>query len=152
MEIIIGIIVLLFVGAIIQGIYKSLFPKKCFICDFKIVKTFYTHSINGWNRTICPKCHRKIENKIHKRKFDDFFQEYEEETSSYKPPSRNRNITSQTKTAVWRRDEGRCVECGSNENLEYDHIIPVSKGGSNTMRNIQLLCERCNRRKSANIQ
>ncbi|MDA2916652.1 HNH endonuclease [Nitrospinae bacterium AH_259_B05_G02_I21] len=52
---------------------------------------------------------------------------------------------------VWRRDEGRCKECGSNKNLELDHIIPISKGGSNTARNIQLLCEICNRLKSDNI-
>ena len=42
---------------------------------------------------------------------------------------------------VWRRDEGKCVQCDSSERIEYDHIIPVSKGGSNTVRNIQLLCE-----------
>ncbi|MBF0103144.1 MAG: HNH endonuclease, partial [Desulfobacterales bacterium] len=41
--------------------------------------------------------------------------------------------------------------CGSRENLEYDHIIPVSKGGSNTARNIELLCEKCNREKSDKI-
>lgn len=48
---------------------------------------------------------------------------------------------------VWRRDEGRCTECGSRERLEFDHVIPLALGGSNTARNIQLLCERCNRRK-----
>ncbi|WP_408962540.1 HNH endonuclease [Pseudanabaena mucicola] len=53
---------------------------------------------------------------------------------------------------VWRRDSGQCVKCSSRENLEYDHIIPVSKGGSNTTRNIELLCEACNRSKGANIQ
>jgi len=52
---------------------------------------------------------------------------------------------------VWQRDEGRCVKCGNNEKLEFDHIIPIVKGGSNTERNIQLLCERCNRSKSKNI-
>ena len=66
--------------------------------------------------------------------------------------SNNRYIPSAVKTAVWRRDGGRCVQCGSNERLEYDHIIPVSKGGSNTERNIQILCEKCNRSKSAKIQ
>ena len=43
------------------------------------------------------------------------------------------------------------VECGSKEQLEYDHIIPVSRGGGNTERNIQLLCETCNRSKGATI-
>jgi hypothetical protein len=61
-------------------------------------------------------------------------------------------ITSEIKKEVWQRDEGKCVKCGSQENLEYDHIIPVSKGGANTARNIQLLCEPCNRKKSANIE
>jgi len=52
---------------------------------------------------------------------------------------------------VWPRDQGRCVECGSKEKLEFDHIIPVSKGGATTVRNLQLLCEPCNRGKSNRI-
>jgi len=60
-------------------------------------------------------------------------------------------IPADVKILVWKRDEGRCVNCGSQTNLEFDHIIPVSKGGSNTARNIQLLCESCNRKKSKNI-
>lgn len=61
-------------------------------------------------------------------------------------------ISSAVRREVWRRDEGRCVKCGGRERLEYDHIIPVSKGGSNTARNIELLCESCNRSKSDSIQ
>jgi hypothetical protein len=64
----------------------------------------------------------------------------------------SRYISTQVKRDVWRRDNGRCVECGSKERLEYDHIIPFSKGGSDTARNIQLLCEICNRKKSNNIE
>jgi hypothetical protein len=52
---------------------------------------------------------------------------------------------------VWRRDQGKCVDCGSQVNLEFDHIIPFSKGGSTTVRNIQLLCESCNRTKQDDI-
>jgi len=60
-------------------------------------------------------------------------------------------IPEEVNFEVWRRDEGKCVNCGSKENLEFDHIIPFSKGGSNTARNLQLLCETCNRKKSNKI-
>lgn len=65
--------------------------------------------------------------------------------------ARREKIREDVRIFVWRRDEGRCVQCGSQENLEFDHVIPISKGGNNTARNIQLLCETCNRRKSDRI-
>ena len=71
--------------------------------------------------------------------------EDEDSANSRKP------ISPEVKREVWRRDEGKCTKCGSRERLEFDHIIPVAKGGSNTVRNIELLCEDCNREKSANI-
>jgi CRISPR/Cas system Type II protein with McrA/HNH and RuvC-like nuclease domain len=64
---------------------------------------------------------------------------------------RSRRISQNVKDKVWNRDGGVCVNCGSMENLEFDHIIPFSKGGANTYRNIQLLCEQCNRQKSNKI-
>ena len=60
----------------------------------------------------------------------------------------SRIIPKSVQREVWRRDEGRCVECKSKEKIEFDHIIPFSRGGNNTVRNIQLLCESCNRKKS----
>lgn len=66
--------------------------------------------------------------------------------------NRNREyIPQDIQDKVWVRDGGKCVKCGSQEKLEFDHMIPVSKGGSSTYRNIQLLCEKCNRQKSNNI-
>ena len=43
--------------------------------------------------------------------------------------------------------EGRCAHCCSTENLEVDHIKPVSLGGSNDIWNLQCLCRTCNRSK-----
>ncbi|MFA6104440.1 MAG: HNH endonuclease [Victivallaceae bacterium] len=61
------------------------------------------------------------------------------------------SISDDVKTLVWQRDGGCCVICKRKEKLEFDHIIPFSKGGSNTARNLQLLCETCNRSKGGNI-
>ena len=60
-------------------------------------------------------------------------------------------IPETVRIEVWRRDDGKCSRCSSRERLEYDHIVPLSRGGSNTVRNIELLCEACNRAKGANI-
>lgn len=60
-------------------------------------------------------------------------------------------ISEDVRMFVWRRDGGKCVKCGSQENLHFDHIIPHSKGGSDTERNLQLLCEKCNLEKSDKI-
>jgi len=60
-------------------------------------------------------------------------------------------IPEDVKMFVWQRDNGRCVKCGSNQLLEFDHIIPVVMGGSNTARNIQLLCEIHNREKGGHL-
>lgn len=59
----------------------------------------------------------------------------------------SRNISGKVKEFVFRRDQGKCVYCGSTENLEFDHVIPITKGGSNSERNIQLTCFECNRAK-----
>lgn len=60
-------------------------------------------------------------------------------------------IPSDVANAVWNRDGGKCCICGSKENLEFDHIIPISKGGATTFRNLQILCKNCNIRKSDKI-
>ena len=56
-------------------------------------------------------------------------------------------IPTRVRKNVRRRDEGKCVDCGSKKNLEYVHIIPLTSGGSNSVGNIQLLCKECKRRK-----
>jgi hypothetical protein len=58
--------------------------------------------------------------------------------------SASRHIPHAVKKAVWERDQGRCVQCGATEYLEYDHIIPFSLGGANSVKNVQLLCRKCN--------
>lgn len=60
-------------------------------------------------------------------------------------------IPEDVKLLVWARDGGCCVRCGSKQELHFDHIIPVAKGGGNSEKNIQLLCQTCNLKKSDRI-
>lgn len=60
-------------------------------------------------------------------------------------PETDRIIPSAVKLEVWKRDKGRCVLCGSQGNLHFDHIIPYSQGGSSRdAKNIQILCAKHN--------
>jgi len=85
-----------------------------------------------------------------KEKFEKLKNNYifsEKKVSSYERP----RIPEIIRIEVWRRDGGKCSRCGNRENLEFDHIVPISRGGSNTTRNIELLCEKCNRSKHNNV-
>jgi len=146
--------IILWIGGILFAlcIIGSLFNSQCDICEttFNDKSKKYKTKIEGKTLTICARCNRKLAAKKSDVKFDKYFNK---NSGNGRPvTSQSRAISSKTKKAVWQRDMGKCAVCGSNEKLEYDHIIPVSKGGSNTMRNVQLLCERCNRSKSNKIQ
>ena len=152
MEIVLFILVWIVVGILISFIKYLCSTPNCQICDapFTDKSKRYDAIIDGSKKVICARCNRKL---IAKRS-DENFRKYFDQSSNKNQLNngQDRTISAKTKMAVWQRDMGKCVECGSNEKLEFDHIIPVSKGGSNTMRNIQLLCERCNRAKSNKIQ
>jgi len=64
-----------------------------------------------------------------------------------------RIIPPKVKQEVWKRDGGKCIQCGATDNLHFDHILPYSKGGTSiTADNVQLLCMRHNLQKSDKIQ
>lgn len=62
-----------------------------------------------------------------------------------------RKIGRDVRQRVWQRYGGRCAECNASQYLEFDHIIPVARGGGNSENNIQLLCRGCNSKKSDKI-
>ncbi|HEW97085.1 MAG: hypothetical protein DRR16_23190 [Candidatus Parabeggiatoa sp. nov. 3] len=63
-------------------------------------------------------------------------------------------IPKSVRYTVLHRDHYQCVACGrkaAQVELEIDHIVPVSKGGTNDLNNLQTLCKECNRGKAARI-
>lgn len=67
----------------------------------------------------------------------------------------SRKISRKTQFRVLSRDNQICDECGLSvkyEDIEFDHIIPWSKGGSSDENNIRLLCSNCNRKKGSSFE
>ena len=74
---------------------------------------------------------------------DQGFQRYRPDpkarnTNSRKPVSQGKVVIAMQKS------NGLCVRCGATERLEVDHIVPVSRGGTNEIDNLQMLCKSCN--------
>ncbi len=72
-------------------------------------------------------------------------------TETSEPRRSGRYIPFQIKMRVVRRDNYTCQECGKHlldNEVEFDHIIPVSRGGSSEESNIRLTCFKCNRDKT----
>ena len=73
-----------------------------------------------------------------------------------KSKRRKTNVPRGLRNEVFKRDDYTCVQCGATKKngatLHIDHIIPVSKGGTDELSNLQTLCSDCNLNKSNVIQ
>lgn len=73
----------------------------------------------------------------------------------YKCVVNKRNVPNFLRLSIFERDKFKCVYCGLSAKdgavLNVDHILPVSKGGSNDSSNLQTLCRACNSGKADRI-
>lgn len=67
--------------------------------------------------------------------------------SSYVRVPRKPTSARISRRAVFARDHHRCQYCGSDRHLTVDHVVPRSKGGSDTWDNLVTSCAPCNRKK-----
>ncbi|NJN74074.1 MAG: HNH endonuclease [Limnothrix sp. RL_2_0] len=61
-------------------------------------------------------------------------------------------IPESVRQYVYQRDKYQCQRCGQKRQetkLSIDHIIPLAKGGSNDISNLQTLCLSCNQKKGS---
>jgi 5-methylcytosine-specific restriction endonuclease McrA len=63
----------------------------------------------------------------------------------------SRYIPKSIKHEALERSKHRCEKCGSRYRLEFDHKIPLSKGGISEASNIRVLCRNCNQREGIKI-
>ena len=65
-------------------------------------------------------------------------------------------VSNRIRFSIYERDRYRCVKCGRTEAagaaLEIDHIIPISKGGTSEVSNLQTLCRECNIKKGNQME
>ena len=67
-------------------------------------------------------------------------------------PRRRKAFSPELKRELHKAQAGKCMYCGRKPGIDLmdiDHKNPVAKGGSDTKRNLQLLCRSCNTRKGA---
>lgn len=67
----------------------------------------------------------------------------------------SRPVTARHERPSMRRQNHRCMHCGdrtSHGRMEIDHIMPVSRDGSNDESDLQALCQECNMRKGAQAE
>lgn len=100
--------------------------------------------------------HKPSKEKI-KAKNKKWQKENPEKSKEY---SRNRralkhNAIGKITTNEWielcNKYENKCLCCGSTGKLVLDHIIPLIKGGTNTIDNAQPLCKSCNSKKNVKV-
>lgn len=53
-------------------------------------------------------------------------------------------VSAEELEAAWNVAGGKCLCCGTTDNLAFDHIQPFIVGGTHSAENLQLLCDSCN--------
>ena len=106
-------------------------------------------------KTICSSCYIELINEIYGMAgYGDggiIHLIFQESLKSSHNRSRRIPIKNYKKTlkSLLHKYNFKCVECGATENLTIDHIKPVSKGGTDDILNLQIMCKPCNSRKGA---
>lgn len=117
---------------ITDEVFHLLYANRSFLLIFNQSLSLYLRD----NPEIIPSKHRNTHGKILRAKY----------------------IPAWAKKAVYFRDQGRCVLClkdlsgllSTDRVVHYDHIVPLNSWGVNDPCNLQLLCEKCNLKKSSN--
>ena len=120
----------------------------CIVCDKKAKAEYY---LRTREETIARAARWSQENREKtreykrnwKRKNPDALRQYKQKRRALERGC-SEHFTKEEWQALVALYEGKCLRCGSTENLSADHVIPLALGGSNSIDNIQPLCVGCN--------
>lgn len=101
------------------------------ILESLLINEFASENIRTQARETLAKLAQKAAKKHHTKRRRTEFQEQRDRLA----------------LALIERDGYTCAECGAFENLTIDHIMPISKGGSDDLDNLRFLCRGCNSKK-----
>ena len=67
-----------------------------------------------------------------------------------RPTAVDKPLSPIVRFAVWCRDRGRCVDCGTAADVGFDDILPPENGRSRSTRNVELRCTQCREQRAHN--
>lgn len=67
-----------------------------------------------------------------------------------RPLGIDESVTQVVRFAVWCRDRGRCVDCGTADDVGFDEIFPPNVSDSRSAANVELRCASCRERRAHN--
>jgi 5-methylcytosine-specific restriction endonuclease McrA len=110
------------------------------------------------NRPVTTRVYEVLESNKEKREYDRRWRQLNAEryrALKQRRRARQANAEGYFTPDEWaglcERYEHKCVCCGKRKSLTVDHVVPISRGGTNFIENIQPLCVSCNSTKHANI-
>jgi len=117
-----------------SGIEQALQCQIATLCDFIAMNPWLWKRGDGFGGWI-------------KQELEDAFDHWEfpKKPRNATPGRTNRKpLRASEIIAAMSQSDGKCVACGATEELQVDHIMPVSRGGTNDIENLQMLCRSCN--------
>jgi hypothetical protein len=114
----------------------------CNCCENRIIGDVIILHWEKENFTLCGDCLKRL---AIKHIFTDLI--FNEEIIVNR-----KTISEELRDKIYKKCNFKCVECGSTEDLEIDHIVPFSLGGRTELENLQLLCKKCNLKKGKKWQ
>jgi hypothetical protein len=111
------------------------FEAMCTNCGFQvcILSKAWNYQIELMKTKTCPTCQHPISiERVYIRQ--------------YRKP-----IPKHIRSEIMKQYDNKCAFCKSTENLQIDHIIAVTAGGTNDENNLRVLCRQCNSGRDAEL-